>query len=70
MKQYGGDSFYYVPCDLKTLSNSRILQAFHTIGIYVFYPVWVIDRMFGGPTFGTIPLDALSDPVEKKRSEQ
>jgi hypothetical protein len=62
MKQYGGpDSFYYVPCDLTTLSNSKTLQTLHTIGIYLFYPVWAIDNMLGGPTFGAIPLDVLRD---------
>jgi hypothetical protein len=66
MKQYGGDSFYYVPCDLETLGNNRVVETLHIVGIYVFYPVWAIDRLFGGPMFGSIPLDELAGPSEQR----
>jgi hypothetical protein len=52
----GAPGFYYAPVSVDTIATSRKAQWIHHVGIYVFYPIWLVDNcVFGGPEYAAIP---------------
>jgi hypothetical protein len=56
VQSVGGVGFYYAPVSMENIVGSRGAQKIHTAGVFIFYPIWLIDnRIFGGPEYAHIP---------------
>ena len=69
MREDGVEGFYYVPCGAETVAKSVVVQRLHMVGVYVFYPVWLLDRLMGGPSFASLPLDSLDAPAQGNQED-
>jgi len=51
-RQYGLRGFYYsLPCPPEKFAQSPGLQKIHQWGKKIFYPIWWVDKTFGGPLY-------------------
>ena len=62
MRSEGLDGFLYAPVPLDMFAKSRLWQRVHDVGIIFFYPVWYIDNVFGGPSYGYPPMVEIDKP--------
>ena len=42
-------SFFYIPCHVETISQSELLWSSHCVLRVLFFPVWKVDEICGGP---------------------
>lgn len=61
-RRFGIDAFYYGPASRpEEFAGSSSLQRVHEFGKVVFYPVWRIDSIFGGPSYISAAPQIFSD---------